>query len=387
MRAGAHELRFTNLSVKNWRNFLKADVKLGNWVFLAGPSAAGKSNLLDVFRFLHDICSPGGGFQEAVRQRGGVRKLRCLAARQDSDLALLVQAGTDLAPAEWEYELHFNQDGRPRPFVKRERLSHGGEEVFARPDEQDEADPERLFQTLLEQGGLHQQVRPFAAFLATVRYLHLVPQLMRAPDRAAGPRYDPLGGDILERIAATPEKSQVARLRLILDALRAAAPQLMELEANRDKHGRPHLRARYEHWRPRGAWHTEEQLSDGTLRLIGLLWAVLDGNGPLLIEEPEISLHAEVVRLVPRMLARLARRTGRQTMLTTHSLDLLCGEGVETDEILLLNPRAEGAHVRSALDLKEAADLLDRGALPPEPPSEAPEDTQMPLFGESVEPE
>ena len=185
-------------------------------------------------------------------------------------------------------------------------------------------------------------MRPFAAFLTTVRYLHLVPQLMRAPDRPFGPRHDPLGGDLLERITATPEKSQVARLRLILEALRAAAPQLMELEANRDKHGRPHLRARYEHRRPRGAWRTEEQLSDGTLRLIGLLWAVFDGNRPLLIEEPEISLHAEVVRLVPRMLARLARRTGRQTMLTTHSLDLLCGEGVGPGEILLLNPREEG---------------------------------------------
>jgi predicted ATPase len=230
-------------------------------------------------------------------------------------------------------------------------------------------------------------VRPFAAFLATVRYLHLVPQLMRAPDRAGGPHHDPLGGDILERIAATPEKSQVARLRQILEALRAAAPQLMELEANRDLHGRPHLRARYEHWRPHGAWHTEEQLSDGTLRLIGLLWTVLEGSGPLLVEEPEISLHAEIVRRVPRMLARLARRTGRQTILTTHSLDLLCGEGVETGEILLLNPGEEGAHVRPALDLKEAADLLDRGALPVEPTPEPAEDTQMPLFGESAEPE
>ena len=43
-----------------------------------------------------------------------------------------------------------------------------------------------------------------------------------------------------------------------------------------------------EHWRPDAGWQTETQFSDGTLRLLGLLWSVLDGTGPLLLEE----LHA-----------------------------------------------------------------------------------------------
>jgi predicted ATPase len=382
---GGQVFRFTHLQVKNWRGFLKADVELHGRTFLAGPSAAGKSNLLDVFSFLRDLASPGAGFQEAVRQRGGVRKLRCLAARQDSDLGLLVRAGSEENPAEWEYELHFNQEGQPRPVIKRERLSRGGEDVFVRPDESDETDPERLTDTFLEQGSLRKELRAFAAFLGTVRYVHLVPQLMREPQRSAGARHDPFGAELLERIAATPEQSQNARLRWILEALQPAVPRLMQLKARRDAHGRPHLRALYEHWRPRGAWQTEEQFSDGTLRLIGILWSVLEGSGPLLIEEPEVSLHPQIVRLMPQMLARLARRTGRQLILTTHSLDLLCGEGVETGEILILNPREEGTSVRAALDLKEAADLLDRGALASEstaPAEDADAGRQMALFGE-----
>jgi predicted ATPase len=381
---GGQVLRFTHLQVKNWRGFLKADVELGGRTILTGPSAAGKSNLLDVFCFLRDLASPGSDFQEAVGQRGGVRKLRCLAARQDSDLGLLVRAGSEQNPAEWEYELHFNQEGQPRPVIKRERLSHCGEDVFARPDEGDEADPERLAGTFLEQGSVRKEVRSFATFLGTVRYVHLVPQLMREPQRPAGARNDPFGAELLERIAATPEQSQNARLRWILEALQPAVPRLMQLTARRDAHGRPHLRALYEHWRPRGAWQTEEQFSDGTLRLIGMLWSVLEGNGPLLIEEPEVSLHPEIVRLVPQMFSRLARRTGRQLILTTHSVDLLCGEGVETGEILILNPREEGTSVRAALDLKEAADLLDRGALAESaaPAEDADASRQMALFGE-----
>jgi predicted ATPase len=382
---GGQVLRFTHVQVKNWRGFLKADVEFHGRTFLAGPSAAGKSNLLDVFCFLRDLASPGAGFQEAVRQRGGVRKLRCLAARQDSDLGLLVRAGSEENPAEWEYELHFNQEGQPRPVIKRERLSRGGEDVFVRPDESDETDPERLTDSFLEQGSLRKELRAFAAFLGTIRYVHLVPQLMREPQRPAGARHDPFGAELIERIAATPEQSQNARLRWILEALQPAVPRLMQLTARRDAHGRPHLRALYEHWRPRGAWQTEEQFSDGTIRLIGILWSVLEGNGPLLIEEPEVSLHSEIVRLMPQMLARLARRTGRQLILTTHSLDLLCGEGVETGEILILNPREEGTSVRAALDLKEAADLLDRGALASEsaaPVEDADAGRQMALFGE-----
>ncbi|HSW50434.1 MAG TPA: AAA family ATPase, partial [Bryobacteraceae bacterium] len=96
----------------------------------------------------------------------------------------------------------------------------------------------------------------------------------------------------------------------------------------------------------------------------------------------ENSLHPQILRLFPRMLAHLARRSGRQVILATHSLDLLCGEGVSTGEVLLFNPVEESTEVRRALDLKEAADLLDEGALAATPSEEAP-DRQMGLFGEA----
>jgi predicted ATPase len=36
-------------------------------------------------------------------------------------------------------------------------------------------------------------------------------------------------------------------------------------------------------------------LSDGTLRLLGLLWVLSAGASPLLLEVPEMSLHAAAV--------------------------------------------------------------------------------------------
>ena len=81
-------LRFTRLSLENWKNFTRADSHLGRRVFLIGPNAAGKSNLLDAFGFLGDVVAVGGGFQEAVRTRGGISALRCLAARRVSEVRI-----------------------------------------------------------------------------------------------------------------------------------------------------------------------------------------------------------------------------------------------------------------------------------------------------------
>jgi AAA domain, putative AbiEii toxin, Type IV TA system len=44
---------FIRLHLSTWRNFASVDVRLQNRVFVIGPNAAGKSNLLDAFRFLH----------------------------------------------------------------------------------------------------------------------------------------------------------------------------------------------------------------------------------------------------------------------------------------------------------------------------------------------
>jgi len=371
--------------LENWRNFTQVQVDLQRRVFLVGPNASGKSNLLDVFRFLHDLVSVGGGFQEAVRKRGGISRLRCLAARRYAEIVVQVRIGTDEARSVWEYELHFTPDHRHRPIIKKERVLKEGNNILMRPDTNDVTDPERLTQTYLEQVNANQAFREVADFFGSIRYLHIVPQLVREPDRSVGKSRDPFGGDFLEQVASTPDKTQQARLRRIRGALTGAVPQLKDLELWRDVRGTPHLRGKYEHWRPQGAWQTEEQFSDGTLRLIGLLWATLDGTGPLLLEEPELSLHPDVVRFMPQMFARIQRRSGRQVLLSTHSPDLLRDDGIGLDEVLLLQPGAEGTTVRPASAFAEIEALLAGGVslaeavLPRTRPDEV---QQLALFGD-----
>lgn len=376
-------MHFSHLRLENWRNFLSVDIGLQKRAFLVGPNASGKSNLLDSFRFLREIADPQGGFQRAVASRKGVSQIRSLHARRYPNVVIDVVIATDAAP--WNYRVEFTQDNQRRPTIARELVRHGRSIVFERPDDDDKKDPSRLTQTYLEQVNANRNFRIVNDFLAQVRYLHLVPQLVRDPDRSVGRIKDPFGGDFLEQLARTPKGTLDSRLRRIKDALRVAVPQLKELILDRDVRGVPHLKGLYEHWRPKAGWQTEDQFSDGTLRLLGLLWVLLDGNAPLLLEEPELSLHTGVVRHIPRMIARLGRKAGRQVLLSTHSPDLLSDEGIASEEVLLLEPSKEGTTVSVAKYDKEVRSLLDSGLSIADTviPRTAPKRVlQLSLFGE-----
>lgn len=378
-------MRFTHLVLENWKNFLRVDVELHRRVFLVGPNASGKSNLLDAFRFLRDIATSDGGLQHAVGSvRPGVSKLRSLHARRHSTIGL--QVSVELAGAHWLYALEIGQDNQRRPTIHREEVLKDEVSLLRRPDAHDREDSDRLRQTHLEQVNSNKEFRELADFFANVRYLHVVPQLIRETDRVTARARDPYGSDFLEQIARTPLNTQRARLRKVGRALRVAVPQLRDLELRRDEvSGVPHLEGRYEHWRPNAGWQREKEFSDGTLRLIGLLWAFLDGNSPLLLEEPEMSLHSAVVRQVPRIMDRVGRKTKRQVIISTHSDDLLRAEGISPEEVLLLVPGENGTEVREAHRDAEIAALLQGGVtvavavLPRTAPENA---TQLPLFGD-----
>ena len=352
-------MRFTRLKLQNWRNFLDADVPLQKRAFLVGPNASGKSNFLDAIRFLRDIAEPKGSFQGAVESRHGVSQIRSLHARRYSHVAVEVEVDLD-SEGIWSYLLEFSQNNQRVPTIMRERVLHGSDVLLDRPDPEDEQDAKRLSQTHLEQLNANASFRGLADFFSQVRYLHLVPQLVREPERSVGRSRDPFGGDFLEQLARTPRKTLDSRLRRIKDALQIAVPQLKELILDRDKAtGAPHLKGLYEHWRPNAGWQLEDQLSDGTLRLLGLLWVFLDGAAPLLLEEPELSLHASVVRQIPRMISRLGIRSGRQVLLSTHSVDMLSDEGIAPEEVLILEPSDEGTVVNVAAEDEQIRALLE----------------------------
>ena len=355
----------SRLVLKNWRNFQLVDVRLRERVFIVGPNASGKSNLLDALRFLRDIAKPGGGLQQGIFQRGGVSKIRCLAARREPDVELEVELSNGSTEAQWKYAIGITQQvrGHRQPILRFERVYKGSELVLERPDEQDSLDEIRLTQTHLEQISANAKFRDISRFLESIRYLHLVPQLLRHPEAFQGPGIpeDPYGRNFLEMVARTTEKTRKSRLAKIEEVLRYAVPQLKNLSDTKDEAGVPHLEATYTHWRPNAGLQREDQFSDGTLRLIGLFWTLLEGDSPLLLEEPELSLHSAIISNLPGLFYRLQRKRKRQIFVSTHSWDLLSQKSIGGEEVVMLKPDAEGTVAQVASSAPEIRELLTAG--------------------------
>jgi predicted ATPase len=357
----------SHIKLKNWRNFRDVDTMLNRRLFLVGPNASGKSNFLDTFRFLRDIAKPeGGGLQKAVSERGGISKIRCLSARREPQIGIEVHL-SELADKEplWKYALGIKQEsrGRRQPYVLYERVWKDDNLILDRPDEDDRKDKLRLDQTHLEQINTNFEFREIARFFKSIQYHHLLPQVLRYPDtfRRASSMEDPYGRSFLERVVQTPEKTRRARLRKIEKALQVAVPQLKQLVDTRDERGIPHLEAVYEHWRPKAGKQSEEEFSDGTLRLIAFLWSILDGDSLLLMEEPELYLHSAIICNLPGLMWRIQSKRKRQIIISTHSADLLSDKGIGGEEVLLLTPFPEGTRIDLASSKAEVKALLDGG--------------------------
>lgn len=346
----------TRLKLKNWRNFRDFDAPLHECTYLIGPNASGKSNLFDVFRFLRDVCKPqGGGVQKAISDRGGIPKLRCLHARRPPEVRIEVHLSDNADDQEpkWKYILSFMPEGKgaQRTLIKSEEIWLRGKVIKQRPTKEDEKDKIRLTQTLLEQIQLNADFREIPEFFSETTYLHLVPQLLKYGDIIGGRLLDddPFGQGFLERLAKTPIRVRDSRLRKIEMALTLAVPQFKQLRFVKDEiTGRPHLEALYTHHRPNAGWQREEHFSDGTLRLLGLFWSLLDGNSLLLLEEPELSLNDAIVKEIPVILQKIQKdkKRKRQLIISTHSEVLLSNLGIDARGILVLEPGVEGTKVR-----------------------------------------
>ena len=355
-------MRITHLEASNWRNFKSVEFDVGERLFIVGPNAAGKSNLLDIFRFLSDIAASGGGLSSAIERRGGLKKVRSLFARNYAGGRLIIDVTLQEAETTWRYQLAVRGEkgGRNRPIVDTELVERNGRTILSRPDSQDDADPERLTQTHLEQIAANHEFRPIAAHLSKVQYFHLVPQIIRDPARTTPTHHDPYGSDFITQMNSTPMITRNAWLRRMQEALQAAVPGFESLAIETDPAGKPHLIAGYRNWRATPSKQNESDFSDGTLRLIGLLWSIIKAPaspGVLLLEEPELSLNNAIVKILPSVLAQVRRSSDLQIVLSTHAPEILNDEGISPDEVLVLRVTDDGATAELLSSLPEVSDL------------------------------
>lgn len=134
-------------------------------------------------------------------------------------------------------------------------------------------------------------------------------------------------------------------------------------------------------------------MSDGTLRVLGMLLAVYQLGSPSLvvIEEPEATIHPAAIDVVVDILKDGSRRS--QVMITTHSPEILDNKGISDDEIRFVQS-SKGVTTIAPLEqtsrelikdhLYSAGELLSIGELRGDVSAAKALEKQLPLFGGSV---
>ena len=385
------------VKLHNWKNFQNCEISLTERCFIIGANASGKSNFIDALRFLRDIAKQSGGLQTAVEERGGITKIRCLAARRQSNVSITVELGIPNETQNlWRYHLDFAHTGggvikSQVKIIKEEVYSYRENKIILKRDSKTVGeDDETLKYTHLEQANANREFRELQVFFQNIEYLNVIPQLVRESSSVVTSftKEDYYGRNFLEKLAKMNEKTRNSYFRKINQSLKIAVPQLEELNFVPDKMGIPHLEAKYVHWRAKGSKQQEMQFSDGTLRLIGFLFALLDNNGVVLLEEPEINLNSGIITQIPAFISKIQRskKSKSQILITTHSYDILSDSGISTDEVLLLQNTQRGTEIQKVSDIAEIKAIVDAGlsiadaVIPHTKPKEIDKMSQLNLF-------
>ena len=80
-----------HIHIENFKSYRELDVTLGPLNVLIGANASGKSNFVEIFRFLHDIAAHG--IEDAISLQGGVQYL--LNAQNEQERVLSVSVSAD----------------------------------------------------------------------------------------------------------------------------------------------------------------------------------------------------------------------------------------------------------------------------------------------------
>ena len=382
MTTKGRDVKLTHIAITNWRNFAHIEFDLSSRLFVVGPNSSGKTNLLAALRFLSDVArlglaaaSENWGGPERYFRSGTDSSSFTVTADVDTrqvtyDLSLQRLTGI---PGENVLEGDQLRILEPRVLDDRADLfswkdvaeSSGDDPAHGREGEADTSflPPEYADEKLLIDGEEvpfirdSKQVRLGASYirklLAGVRYIHPNPKKML--ERAD--RYDPdHGTGFFQHAGRFSDQQLDAVVDRIRPIMASVVPEIPNLSYQRMGLGTELVF--YSDTPVRGASgvYSHEQFSEGTLRLLGLLFDLATlprDTSVVLIEEPETFLQASVVRSLPSLLAEVAMNRDVQMVISTHSPELIDSELVLPSQVLVL--RSENGETTGQL-LSESND-------------------------------
>ena len=339
----------TRVRLRNYKSIAACDVRPAALSFLVGPNGSGKSNFLDALRFVAEALR--SSLDHALRERGGIREVRRRSGGHPNHFGIRV----DLRLPHSEGWYAFRVGAKPRGGygVQHEECFVAGADGHDHYRVEDGAvvggtiaNPpacasDRLY--LVTMSGLP-AFRPVYDALSGMGFYNLNPEAIRdlqAPDPGDLLKRD--GGNlasILSNLDRRRKTTVEEYLAAITPGITGVVPRTMGTRLTLD-FGQEACGAQHPRRVPASS------MSDGTLRALGVLVALFQGddtNGAettlVGIEEPEIALHPAAAGVLNDSLTEASQSA--QVIVSSHSADLLDNDTIsDTSIIAALSDHAE----------------------------------------------
>lgn len=391
----------TRVGLRNYKSIEFCDVTLSPLTYLVGANGSGKSNFLDALHLVRDALS--SSLDNAMNERGGLSEVRRRSSGHPTNFGIRLdfrlpdeQSGfyafTVGALASGGYEVQKEECSvggvgkGPYFLLEKGKLKKSSEATFP------VVTADRL--ALVSASGLA-AFRPVYDALTAMGFYNLNPKLIRELQKPQDGRLLRPAGENIASVIGHLARTNPAAIAVIEEYLHIVVPMVHGV--TREAVGP--MESIYFQQDMAGARHPwkflAQNMSDGTLRALGVLTALFQGNSdhaPSLIgiEEPETALHPGASAALREALVRASEKT--QVIVTSHSPDLLDDRAIAPEDLLVV--AAEGGVTRIApLDqgsrgamrehLWSAGELLRLNQLSPEPEmATAHQARQADLFGE-----
>ncbi len=344
--------RFSSLKIKGFRRLNDLELDLRPFTVLIGANGVGKTSLLDAWTLL--ARSAKGELSQTISEMHGLTAMRSggVAERISFQISMLIEKkkpilyDLNLAPEGTGYviereDLHEYQDSTPFSLL----TSYLHYVYYSDPKTQQltEADWEtKAGQTALSQvPPMYKEPERFRKALASSTFYHTLDVGPRSPVRLPQQMHPAelpgANGEDLVSCLFYLRETDSERFEAVEDALRAGFPGFERLEFPPVAAGTLALA-----WRDRNFSRPMymHQLSEGTLRF---LWLVTLLQSPgltevTLIDEPEVSLHPELLNLLVHLFREASQRT--QIIVATHADRFV--RFLKPEEVVIMDINEEG---------------------------------------------
>ncbi len=360
--------KINRMKISGFRRLEDFDLPVRPFMVLIGANGVGKTSLLDAFSLLS--ASASGKLNESLSQFGGIASL--LTRDRSKEISLLVDMEVP-GYRPLEYELHLRTKGTgygiSKETLTQPREGYSGPFIHINSSDGDiryyEIEQSKLVRPEWEHNPLEtslsqvpkmfRQPEEMRRILATATEYHVLDVGPRAPVKLPQPMRPAMvpgaDGEDLVPYLYNLRESEKDRFTAILDSLKTAFPDFESLSFPPVAAGMLAMT-----WKDRNFTKPlfMNELSEGTLRF---LWLVSLLQSPALstitmIDEPEVSLHPEMLSLLADLMRETARRT--QLIVATHSDRFI--RFLRPEEVVVMDVNDEGSTKATW------ADTLDLGS-------------------------